>query len=119
MRKRARIRSLLSFALVVIFSCSLLWLIFGDHGLLQAYRLRTELMRMDMENEGLRKENEALRIEVEALKSDMRYIERLAREKLGMARKDELVFMFERNGKHLTSTTVLPMGRVGKPGSAP
>jgi cell division protein FtsB len=42
---------------------------------------------------------DSLRLEITRLKSDTAYIERIAREKLGMARQNEKVYKFVEKGK--------------------
>lgn len=67
--------------------------LFGDRGLLSlvAQRERTESLRREIEE--LRAENGRLAREILALRTDPRAIERLARERLGLARPGETVFL--------------------------
>jgi len=50
---------------------------------------------MRQENVRLRQENERLRAQARALRSDLKYIEKVAREELGMVKKDEQVYQFK------------------------
>lgn len=86
----------------------LFWFVFGDKGLLDAWRMREELRTVSGDNDRLGGENESLRREIEALRHDRTYLERIARKELGMARKGEIVFIF----KH-------PPGTAGQPLTAP
>lgn len=68
--------------------------IFREDGLLKAHKLdkKLELLKGDIEN--LKRENRRLNREVYALKNDPTYIERIAREDLGLVKPGEVVFEF-------------------------
>jgi cell division protein FtsB len=66
---------------------------FGDRGFLNLVAERARTQDLAREVDGLRAENEQLNTEIHALRSDPRAIERIAREELGLARPDELVFV--------------------------
>ena len=68
--------------------------VFGDRGLLNLVRYQKERQELVAQAQKLREENEALRAEIEHLKTDPSYIERLAREELGMVKPGELVIQF-------------------------
>jgi cell division protein FtsB len=55
-------------------------------------QLQAELDRIEEENRRLEAENRRLTIEVKALKSRRDYLEKVARDELGLVKKDELVF---------------------------
>lgn len=76
-------------AAVVLF---ILAAIFGDRGLVQLARVQTEQRQLEEIAFGLQQHNEQLRRRVQQLQSDDRYIERLARERLGLAKKGELIY---------------------------
>ena len=65
---------------------------FGDHGLYQLYRVRSEREQIKREIEHLRTERIRLEGKKQLLENDFEYIERLARERYRMARKGEKVF---------------------------
>lgn len=69
-------------------------LVFGDQGFLDMYRLRRTDKVRAAEIVAARETIDSLRNEIERLKNDTAYIERLARELLGMAKRDEKVFRF-------------------------
>ena len=66
--------------------------VFGDHGLLQLYKLKRERSKIQNHISELRKDREGLIKEKVRLESDLKYIEKLAREKYKMAKPGEKVF---------------------------
>ena len=79
---------------ILITSAVMLLIIFffGDHGLYQLYRVRSEREQIKREIEHLRTERIRLEGKKQLLENDFEYIERLARERYRMARKGEKVF---------------------------
>jgi cell division protein DivIC len=57
---------------------------------LRTYTLAREAARLEQRRQSLLSENAALRVEIQRLRTDDRYIERLAREQLGMLRPGEM-----------------------------
>ena len=55
-------------------------------------QLQAELTRIEDENRRLAGENRRLSLEVQALKSRRDYLEKVARDELGLVKKDEMVF---------------------------
>jgi cell division protein FtsB len=68
--------------------------IWGDHGVLEMWRRQSEVMQLAREIEAIEQENAKLGQEIERLRSDMHYIEKIAREELGLVRPGELIFEF-------------------------
>lgn len=68
---------------------------FTDQGLLGLYHRKQEQARMEERLAQLQAENQKLRAEIERLKTDPAYLEKVAREELGMVHQDELVFQFK------------------------
>ena len=66
--------------------------IFGDHGLLQLYKLKKEKNKIQNHITNHREEKEKLKSEKHRLENDIDYIEKLAREKYRMAKPGEKVF---------------------------
>ena len=66
--------------------------IFGDHGLLQLYKLKKEKSKIQNHITNHREEKEKLKSEKHRLENDIDYIEKLAREKYRMAKPGEKVF---------------------------
>lgn len=65
--------------------------IWGEHGYMALQRERREFNALRQKNQQLREENQELETRIKALKSDPQAIEKLARERLGLARPGEIV----------------------------
>ena len=76
---------LIGVTLLVIF-------IFGDHGLMQLYKLKQERKKVQEFIIELRENREKLTAEKNRLENDLEYLEKLAREKFRMAKPGEKVF---------------------------
>ena len=67
----------------------------GDESYGNLVALRESLTRQAAKNEELGERVEDLRREIHGLQKDDRALEKAARNELGMARSDEIVFVFE------------------------
>lgn len=76
---------------VILFCTLLFFLSIGKRGLIQQARVRIERYRLQKEIEVLKKKKEALETEKKAL-NEPQVIEKIAREKYGMAKKNEKVY---------------------------
>jgi cell division protein FtsB len=65
----------------------------GDRGFLELNEFNRHLQRLEDQIRALEEENLQVRRQVIGLKSDPYQIERVAREDLGLARPDELIFV--------------------------
>ena len=79
--------SIIFLSLMVLF----LYIIFGQHGYSDLVNLKQEQHKSIQKNERLARENLAFRIEIDRLKHDLEYIENIARQELGMIKKDEII----------------------------
>jgi cell division protein FtsB len=86
--------ALLPFALMVMAIMTVPTLVLDEQGLPRYRHLREELHELRRSNEDLVKEIATLKGEVDALRSDPSYVERIARDELGMVRGEEFVFQF-------------------------
>jgi cell division protein FtsB len=68
--------------------------VWGERGLSAVWRKQHDIVRLVQEIEAIKHENSQLGREIQRLRSDMLYIEKLAREELGLVRPGELVFEF-------------------------
>ena len=66
--------------------------LFGDHGLFQLYKLKIEKKKIQKSITELRRERESLISEKNRLENDLKYIEKLARERYRMAKPGERVY---------------------------
>ncbi len=85
---------LLLLILVIVLTIS------GKRGFLHMMRLQEELHEIESNNSKLKKENDKLKLEIINLKNNLRYLEELSRNELGLAREGELIYRPEkRNSK--------------------
>ena len=66
--------------------------VFHENGILNAYRFEQEQVKMKKENQVLERQNILLRKNIRALKSDPYAIEKIAREKLNLAKPGDQVY---------------------------
>ena len=70
----------------------LFYVLFGSHGVIQRIRLEQEKSELQAKIKAAGEENLRLQAEAKALDSDIKAVERVAREKYGMAREGETVY---------------------------
>jgi cell division protein FtsB len=68
--------------------------ILDPKGVERVERLRNELDQIEETNRQLKQENDALRVEIHAFHANPDYIEKVARDELGMVGKDEVIYQF-------------------------
>jgi len=73
------------------------WTIFGDNGILKLRKIEQENDKVKAASEKIKEENERLKKEIKLLQEDRKYVEKVAREELGMTRKDEIIFKKKQN----------------------
>jgi cell division protein FtsB len=66
----------------------------GDQGIVALYRTWRQMQQLTDELKTSRRTIDSLNIEIRRLTNDTGYIERIAREKYGMARKNEKMYKF-------------------------
>jgi len=67
------------------------FIIISEHGLADLRFLKKERDRLVHESDRINRENQAISVEIDRLKYDPAYIESIARQKLGMIGKDEII----------------------------
>jgi cell division protein FtsL len=87
-------RLLMITAVLAVVVVVLAVLTFMNQGFLDMYRAYKQDRELTQKIEAARAEADSLKAEIERLKSDTAYIEGIAREKLGMARKGEKIIKF-------------------------
>ena len=81
------------FGLVAILLFGLVAFI-GDLGLLDLWRIEDESERLQARLVEVQEENRLLEREIRSLKNDPDYLERVARQELGMVREGEILYRF-------------------------
>ena len=66
----------------------------GDYGFIRIYSLLQEKKNLQLETKKLEAKIVDLNVEKKRLQGDLLYIEKIAREKYGMAKEDEKVYKF-------------------------
>jgi len=66
----------------------------GDYGFFRLLSLKAQKENTILETKRLQAQNMDLQIEKEKLRDDFSYIEKVARERYGMAKKDEVIYKF-------------------------
>ncbi|MDH4161141.1 MAG: septum formation initiator family protein [Nitrospirota bacterium] len=93
--KRTAGRKKLVIAAAVVAGIALLWsLVMGEMGLVKYLRMKNQENALRVEIDHLTQDNRRLLQEVKALKYDAAYLERLARDKIGLARPGEIVYYY-------------------------
>ena len=81
---------LICMSLIIIF-------IFGDHGLIKLYKIKTQRKKIQNHITQLREEREKRKEEKNKIENDLNYIEKIAREKYKMVKPGEKIFKVVKN----------------------
>ena len=82
---------LLSGVFLILMMALTIW---GKYGLLEVWSRQRDLVELAQDIDTIERENAILSQEVQRLRNDMGYIEKIAREELGLVRPGELVLEF-------------------------
>lgn len=66
----------------------------GERGILLIWRLMEDKKKLEAANFALLQENDGLRRKIQRLRHDDLYLEKVAREELGLARPGEIIYRF-------------------------
>ena len=91
-------QQVINYGLMAALALMLFFLVFGEWGLLHYQRLAKERRLLEERSQALQRENELLREKIYRISKDDRYLEKVAREDLGLARKGEIIFLFPSGG---------------------
>ena len=69
----------------------MLFIVFGENGLTDLYKLKMEKDNLSKKSDELKKKNLSLYREIERLKNDPGYVEDVARKELGVIGKDDVI----------------------------
>ena len=81
-------------AAVAALSLLFLSTVVGEHGLLHLWKLRQEQRTLEAEVFTLLRGNEELRHRLARLQTDAEFLEKVAREELGLVKEGELIYEF-------------------------
>ncbi len=80
-----------------VIAVMLFFTIFGGRNLMQIYHLKEEREKVKIANARLREENQKLTEQVARMKHNKKEeVEKIAREELGLVKKGEVVYQFEK-----------------------
>lgn len=83
--------------LIIIILGSLAFLFFNENGILKYLKLRSEINKIDSEIKISEDKLKSLQAEIDSLQKSKAEIERVAREKFNMMKKNEKTFKIEEN----------------------
>ncbi|HMK33576.1 MAG TPA: septum formation initiator family protein [Desulfomonilaceae bacterium] len=112
-----RVVKYLEFALLFI-AVSAVGILMGEQTLIQKQKLEEKKYLLEAENKNLVGAIKGLERKVTLMRSDQKTIEKVAKRKLGMAKPDETVYMFE-PGSSSASRALNPEYGLGKNDNLP
>jgi cell division protein FtsB len=92
-------KKIISLLFILVLMALLAMTVFGQRGLLHMTRLKEDLRLFEEGNQRLQKENLVLKKQIEQLKNDRHHLEDLARDELGLARENELIYELKKKHK--------------------
>lgn len=92
-------QSLLLSVAILLLAALLLLIIYGDNGINDLRKLKTERYKLIGINLKLERENQNLYREIKRLKTDPGYVENIARQELGMVGKGEVIIKIRKTPK--------------------
>lgn len=91
----AKLKYIVFGLLVAAVGAGLVWsLFFSKTGLVKYDRMRAEQAKLHEQTKALELENQELSNEAKALQESDAYIEKVARDRMGMVKGDEVIFKF-------------------------
>jgi cell division protein FtsB len=94
LKKKIKIRKIGRWVLLAVAALVAYSLFFGRASLVRIYQSFLDVKKKERTLSQERGEMDTLRVQNKKLEKDTAYMEKIAREKLGMARKDEKVYKF-------------------------
>ncbi|MCP4604059.1 MAG: septum formation initiator family protein [Proteobacteria bacterium] len=91
-------RVALAIVLLLIAAIAVPLKVFDSRGIERVERLKIDLASLKETNRRIKRENEVLSNEIRAFHSDPGYIEKIARDELGMVGPDEVIYQFPDDG---------------------
>lgn len=93
-RKKFKIRKIGRWIALAVAALLLYSLFFGRASMVRIYQSFLDVKTKEHKLTRMRQEADTIRVQNKKLEKDTAYMEKIAREKLGMARKDEKVYKF-------------------------
>jgi cell division protein FtsB len=87
-------RSFVLITLLLAASIAVPLQVFGPQGIDRVARLQEEFETLEEHNKQIARENQAIRSEIGAFHANPEYIEKVARDELGMVCQDEIIYQF-------------------------
>ena len=104
-------RHVINYGLMSVLVLMLFFLVFGEWGMLHYRRLSEERRLLEERSQALQRENELLREKIYRISKDDRYLEKIAREEFGLARKGEIIYLFPADGVRRAATETAAASR--------
>lgn len=82
---------------VILALSAIAWLLFAPNmGVISLHQENKRLEMLQQQKYKLEQENAALQLEIEKIQNDIEYFEKIAREKHGLLKKNEIIFDFNK-----------------------
>ena len=81
---------------IAIIAAISVFAVFGDKGLIDVWKFRKERQKLVVQKSQLEDENKRLADEIRLFQTDKQYALTVARQELGMVKKDEVLYMIEK-----------------------
>ena len=85
----------LRYVFIGAFAISLFIILFGEAGLLSAYKTSQEKAYLDSRIKRLEKENDQLRLDIQLIQKNPQYLEHTIRKSLSLVAPDEILYDFQ------------------------
>ena len=92
MKKISKKKATLGLGIFILFI--LFFAVFGERGLLKIFKLQKEIYRFKQSVKSLNIDNQELATNINKMKHESAFQERSARETLGMAKENEIIYEF-------------------------
>ena len=89
-------------------------ILFGKKGLVDNYKVRQKVAELSSTNQQMRQENNRLKQEILLLRKNTKYIERLARDELGMVKKGDIIYRISEESRPRAQRVKKLYGRLQK-----
>ncbi|MEW6616185.1 MAG: septum formation initiator family protein [Thermodesulfobacteriota bacterium] len=95
MRRKKKIDKKYLLILLLLILVMIFFTTFRERGIIHIYRLSKERDQIKALNNNIEEQNRNLKTKIYSLKKDRSYIEGIARQGLGLAKEDEIIYQFK------------------------